>query len=213
MNSEIIGKPTDRDYGVVFTKPVEDFIKKQLPFVREVIFEETGKFHEAGKPILKTRIVFEGETYKEKRVRKSVEKRLGFLLPVSVLTYSNVINPYGASVVHSFSRIQNRLELQMETIGILRHPSQLYESFTYLLIGIWMYILWNKHRIDLRPGSLLGLFLMVAFLGRFFLENFKENQVAFEAQFSINLGQILSIPLFVYGVYVFFRNFKSNSYS
>ena len=131
-----------------------------------------------------------------------MEKRLG-LLPVSVLTYSNVINPYGASVVHSFSRIQNRLELQMETIGILRHPSQLYESLTYLLIGIWMYILWNKHRIDLRPGSLLGLFLMVAFLGRFFLENFKENQVAFEAQFSINLGQILSIPLFVYGVYVF----------
>ena len=212
VNSEIIGKPTEKDYGVVFTKPVENLIKNQLPFVREVIFEETGKFHEAGKPILKTRIVFEGEKYKEERIRKSVEKRLGFLLPVSVRAYSHVINPNGASVAHTFSRTQNRFELQMETIGIFRHPSQLYESLTYLLIGIWMYLLWNKHRIHLRPGSLLGLFLVAAFAGRFFLENFKENQVAFEAQFSINLGQILSIPLFVFGVYVYFRNFKLNSF-
>ena len=213
INSEIIGKPTEKNYGVVFTKPVEDLIKNQLPFVREVVFEETGKFHEAGKPILKTRIVFEGEKYKEERIRKSVRKRLGFLFPVGISDYSHVINPLGASVAHTFTRNENQFELQMETLGIYRHPSQLYESLTYLLIGIWMYFLWDKHRIDLRPGSLLGLFLMVAFSGRFFLENIKENQVAFEAQFSINLGQILSIPLFVCGVYVFFRNFKFDSYS
>ena len=142
-----------------------------------------------------------------------MRKRLGFLFPVGISDYSHVINPLGASVAHTFTRNENQFELQMETLGIYRHPSQLYESLTYLLIGVWMYFLWSKHRIDLRPGSLLGLFLMVAFSGRFFLENFKENQVAFEAQFSINLGQILSIPLFVCGVYVFFRNFKFDSYS
>ena len=53
MNSEIIGKPTDRDYGVVFTKPVEDFIKKQLPFVREVILRKLENSTRLGNQYLK----------------------------------------------------------------------------------------------------------------------------------------------------------------
>ena len=116
----------------------------------------------------------------------------------------------GAEVDHTFSRTSDHFELQMETVGVYRHPSQLYESLTYLLIGILVYLIWNKHRIQLRPGSLLGGFLIAAFGGRFFLESLKENQVGFEASLDFNLGQILSIPLFIFGIYVFFRNLKGN---
>ena len=99
----------------------------------------------------------------------------------------------------------------METVGVYRHPTQLYESLTYFLIGVLLYILWNKYRILLRPGSILGLFLIMAFAGRFLLESLKENQVHFEGDLSLNLGQLLSIPFFIFGIYVFSRNLKNNS--
>jgi prolipoprotein diacylglyceryl transferase len=210
VNSEIIGKPTQKNYGILFTKPVEEHIKSQLPFVQEVVFKETGRYYETGKPKLKTHIIFEREAYKEERIRNSIKKRLGFLLPIKMGQYSHIMNPMGTKVEHVFSRTSDHFELQMETVGVYRHPTQLYESLTYLLIGILVYLIWNKHRIHLRPGSLLGFFLMTAFGGRFLLESLKENQVGFEANLDFNLGQILSIPLFIFGIYVFLRNLKGN---
>ena len=43
---------------------------------------------------------------------------------------------------------------------------------------------------------------------KFFNEFFKMNQEAFEASLPINMGQILSIPMFLVGVAVFFRAVK-----
>ena len=211
INSEIIGKPTGKNYGVLFSKPVEEYLKSQLPFVQEVVFEETGQLYQLGKPFLKTTIIFETEAYKEDRIRNSVNKSLGFVLPINVNERSHVINPLGRKVEHTFKRSANSFELDMETVGVYRHPTQLYESLTYFLIGVLLYILWNKYRILLRPGSILGLFLIIAFAGRFLLESFKENQVHFEGDLSLNLGQLLSIPFFIFGIYVFSRNLKNNS--
>ena len=68
FNSEIIGKPTESNYGVVFTQPIEKKIKTQLPFVRNVNFTASGKNYELGKPILQTSIVFENNLYMEDRI-------------------------------------------------------------------------------------------------------------------------------------------------
>nr|AOE07486.1 prolipoprotein diacylglyceryl transferase [uncultured bacterium] len=211
INSEIIGKPTGKNYGILFAKPVEEYLKSQLPFVQEVVFKETGQLYQPGKPFLKTTIIFETEAYKEDRIRNSVNKSLSFVLPINVNERSHVINPLGSKVEHTFKRSANSFELHMETVGVYRHPTQLYESLTYFLIGVLLYILWNKYRILLRPGSILGLFLIMAFAGRFLLESFKENQVHFEGDLSLNLGQLLSIPFFIFGIYVFSRNLKNNS--
>ena len=210
INSEIIGKPTERNYGVIFTKPVENQIKNQLPFVKEVTFTETGQFQKEGRPILKTSIIFKNELYMESRIRKSIKKSLGFILPVNTHVGSHVINPLGSKVEHSFVRTPNSFELHLETVGIYRHPSQIYEAITYGLIWLLIYFIYNKHRKKLRPGSLFGLFLITIFTARFLLEFFKENQVAFENNLYLNMGQFLSIPLFLYGIYVFFRNLTHN---
>ena len=95
--------------------------------------------------------------------------------------------------------------MEYETVGVYRHPAQLYESLTYLIIGIIMFIILKKYQLNLRHGSLLAFFFISAFLGRFILEYFKENQIN-------NLGQLLSIPFVVFGVYLFFRNIKKNPF-
>ena len=93
VNSEIIGIPTESDYGVLFVKPVEDRIKGQLPFVERVHFEETGAFYAPGQAVINTKIYFEHEPYKEQRIRNSVQKRLDYLLPRQG-------NDYSLSLIH-----------------------------------------------------------------------------------------------------------------
>ncbi|MRX69202.1 Prolipoprotein diacylglyceryl transferase [Flavobacterium resistens] len=83
---------------------------------------------------------------------------------------------------------------------IPRHPTQLYEAFSYLLIfGIlfWMY---KSDKIKKTSGLLFGCFLTLLFLARFIIEFFKENQETFENSMIINMGQILSIPFILIGL-------------
>ncbi|TDO95431.1 prolipoprotein diacylglyceryl transferase [Flavobacterium sp. 245] len=83
---------------------------------------------------------------------------------------------------------------------IPRHPTQLYEAFSYLLIfGIlfWMY---KSDKIKNTSGLLFGTFLTLLFLARFIIEFFKENQEIFENNMIINMGQILSIPFILIGL-------------
>ena len=83
---------------------------------------------------------------------------------------------------------------------IPRHPTQLYEAFSYLLIfGIlfWMY---KSERIKQAKGLLFGTFLTLLFIARFLIEFFKENQESFENNMLINMGQILSIPFILIGL-------------
>ena len=60
-------------------------------------------------------------------------------------------------------------------------------------------------KIDTPDGLLFGLFLVLLFGLRFVHELFKENQVAFEDDLTLNMGQILSIPLILAGMFIFYR--------
>lgn len=91
---------------------------------------------------------------------------------------------------------------------IPRHPTQLYESLFYFLSFIILYLIYNKKSSSLRPGYLFGLFLILIFGFRFFIEFLKENQSAFESALPINMGQILSIPFVILGLYFMLRKKK-----
>jgi prolipoprotein diacylglyceryl transferase len=86
-----------------------------------------------------------------------------------------------------------------------RHPTQLYESLSVFLLFVVLYWLWNKYRAALPKGLLFGLFVTFLFTFRFLIEFLKENQEAFEDQMTLNMGQILSIPLILVGLYILFR--------
>jgi prolipoprotein diacylglyceryl transferase len=89
---------------------------------------------------------------------------------------------------------------------LARHPVQLYESVAYLalfFLQIWLF--WKKHLYE-QVGLLSGWFLLLCFGGRFCLEFFKEEQSALiYGDFPLTMGQMLSIPLIIFGVYLVLR--------
>jgi prolipoprotein diacylglyceryl transferase len=89
-----------------------------------------------------------------------------------------------------------------------RHPTQLYEAGAYLLIfGVLLY-LYNIKKEHTRTGLLVGTLFVLLFAARFIIEFFKENQVAFEDAMTLNLGQWLSIPFILAGLFLIFRKDK-----
>lgn len=83
-----------------------------------------------------------------------------------------------------------------------RHPAQLYEAIAYIAIFIWLYTLHSKSWHKLRGGYLLGLALFSVFLVRFFVEFLKDPEGSNHILFNLNTGQLLSIPMIVFGVYL-----------
>lgn len=81
-----------------------------------------------------------------------------------------------------------------------KHPTQLYESLSYLVLGlilVWLY----KKRLDKLPrGFFFGLFLIGCFGMRFLIEFIKEPQVGFEETMALNMGQLLSLPFIIAGI-------------
>ena len=91
---------------------------------------------------------------------------------------------------------------------IPRHPAQLYESFGFFMvsaIGFWLY---KKYHKTAAPGRFLGFIFAGGFSWRFFIEFFKENQVAFEQGMTLNMGQLLSIPMIIAGIVLMLRKPK-----
>lgn len=90
-----------------------------------------------------------------------------------------------------------------------RHPAQLYESIAYFISFGIIYFIYLKKRETLKTGFLFGLFLIFIFGFRFFVEFIKEDQSAFEAGMILNMGQILSIPFVLMGLYYLIRKPKA----
>lgn len=96
----------------------------------------------------------------------------------------------------------------MEFSQIPRHPAQLYESLSCFVLFLILGGLYLKWKEKTPAGSLTGIFFAWIFTLRFFYEFLKENQEAFEDQMSLNMGQWLSIPLVIFGLYILFRSFR-----
>lgn len=94
---------------------------------------------------------------------------------------------------------------------IPRHPVQLYEALSYILISAILLHLYFKNDYGKKPGFLFGLFLVLLFGARFFLEFFKMNQAAFAEGWIINVGQLLSIPFVLIGLFTLLRALKKGN--
>jgi phosphatidylglycerol---prolipoprotein diacylglyceryl transferase len=81
-----------------------------------------------------------------------------------------------------------------------RHPAQLYEAISYLLIFGLMFYLYKTKRERLQNGFFFGLVITLIFIARFIIEFVKERQVSFEEKMQFDMGQLLSIPFIVLGI-------------
>ena len=80
------------------------------------------------------------------------------------------------------------------------HPTQLYEAGTYLLLGLFLLWLYWKKLDNVYRGTFVGIFMIVCFGSRFLIEFIKNDQVDFEANMALNMGQLLSIPFILLGI-------------
>lgn len=88
------------------------------------------------------------------------------------------------------------------------HPTQIYEAFFYMLTGficLWMY--WKRKDYKYE-GLIFGIFLIGIFLSRFFVEFLKNSQEDFENGMFLNMGQLLSIPFILAGIWLVWRGLK-----
>ncbi|MFA5511133.1 MAG: prolipoprotein diacylglyceryl transferase [Candidatus Kapaibacterium sp.] len=90
--------------------------------------------------------------------------------------------------------------------NVPRHPVQLYESFSYLIIFSLLMLTYRKYRSELPQGLTFGLFLILVFGARFVLEFMKSYQADFEADIPLRMGQILSIPFILSGIYMVYKS-------
>ena len=90
-----------------------------------------------------------------------------------------------------------------------RHPTQLYESLSYLvLFGFLCYMYWKTEAKNYL-GRLFGVFLIGTFSFRFFLEFTKVHQASFATEWALNMGQWLSIPAVLAGVVIVYFSYKN----
>jgi prolipoprotein diacylglyceryl transferase len=90
--------------------------------------------------------------------------------------------------------------------NVPRHPAQLYEAIYCLFLFAFLFYVWNTRRNEIKNGFLTGWFLIILFSLRFVDEFLKVNQVAFEDDLMLNMGQLLSIPFVVIGIFILLRN-------
>ncbi len=91
---------------------------------------------------------------------------------------------------------------------VAKHPTQIYEALAYILtFVVLMYMYW-KTRAKYREGLIFGLFFTAIFGARFLIEFIKEDQEAFEAGMALNMGQWLSVPFVLGGLFLAVRAMK-----
>jgi len=94
-----------------------------------------------------------------------------------------------------------------------RHPSQLYEAVLEgLVIFFVLFFIYNFTKARHKPGLITGLFIIGYAMARTFVEQFREPDTHIGFLFGtdiITMGQLLSAPMIIFGLYLIFRPIKS----
>ncbi|MGI6718002.1 MAG: prolipoprotein diacylglyceryl transferase [Bacteroidales bacterium] len=82
-----------------------------------------------------------------------------------------------------------------------KHPTQIYEAISCIITYIVLIVIYKRKQSKPKRGFLFGLFLIMIFAFRFLVEFIKNPQVSFENSLTLNMGQILSIPFIIAGIF------------
>lgn len=128
----------------------------------------------------------------------------GFFIRMGNLVNSEIVGiPTNLPWAFSFPHYYN------DELGIYdatpRHPAQLYEALCYLATFLFLIFLYYKKKAYLHAGRLFGWFMVLTWSARFFIEFIKVGQTTRDYTWTLNTGQILSLPLIAVGVYLLLR--------
>ena len=210
FNSEIIGKPTDSPLGVLMVNPVTHQLMMKTangpaPVSSIEYKKDTEKgVTENGKVGLNMYLFF-NKGVSPDRVVSFLEAEVK-----SVLLDQNefIDEPIGSLNYKISQEPDGSFAAKVITTGIVRHPSQLYESISCFLLFVFFWWYWSRLKNALPEGRIFGWFMVILWSLRFVYEFLKKNQVSFEDAMDLNMGQLLSIPLVLVGVWVLVRSYR-----
>ncbi|MBX2969605.1 MAG: prolipoprotein diacylglyceryl transferase [Cyclobacteriaceae bacterium] len=211
FNSEIIGKPTESNSGVVFARNVSEVLKSD-PIVEDVHFTTSAdQLNAEDYPPIKLLIEF-----------KAGEDSLRAAAFMNTKLYERLVY---SSYVREHLYVDETLSFKLgkedngqyaavvNTYAIPRHPAQLYESISCVILFAFLFWLWYRDKANLPAGRIFGIFMIVLWSLRFAYEYLKEVQVSSELDFiekyGVNYGQLYSIPLVLVGIVVLILSFRN----
>ncbi len=211
INSEIIGIPTNNENGVVFARAFDEQMLRYNEI--EDIDASKGTNREAPDryvPVNFT-VQFSDMMTQEIQAKNFIESQFKQnLVYAASFKTPHIFEDKSKPIAYELTKQNGKFVAVVKTFGIARHPAQLYEAAYSLLIFILLLLVWNRFKENTPEGLIVGLLLTVLFTLRFFDEFLKENQEAFEDGMSLNMGQILSIPVVLIGLFLLFRAWKNH---
>jgi phosphatidylglycerol---prolipoprotein diacylglyceryl transferase len=207
FNSEIIGLPTDKPYGVVFVNKLTEAMEDRQDdkeIIESIVYHTNDSLPRGanGRTPLSVYVFFEKGVSEPEATRiVAYGQRVAYQLD----EYFDTTEEIDYQVT---TEEDGTLAARITLVGISRHPAQLYESISCVFLFLLLYYIWSRYKENLPPGRLLGLFLIICFGLRFVYEFLKENQEAFENDLPLNMGQILSIPLVIAGIFILMYSYR-----
>jgi phosphatidylglycerol:prolipoprotein diacylglycerol transferase len=135
--------------------------------------------------------------------------QLAFVIPLAC-GFIRIGNLFNSEMIGSEASVPWAIVFQ-QVDSIPRHPGQLYEAIAYFSIFVFLNLFYKK--VKKINGFIFGLFLVLMFSARFVLEFFKLDQASFESGMLLNMGQLLSLPFIVAGIFLMIIKSKGNDRS
>lgn len=210
FNSEIIGLPTEKGYGVVFVNRFTESITDKRVDRDGIVESVTYKGNDSIPAGKDGRIPLNIYVFFKKGTTQMQADNISNYTARNIL--SNTLYEYfdatnENTIINTVQQDDGTFTTRIATVGIARHAAQLYESIACVFLFLFLLWLWAKQKEKLPPGRLLGIFLIWCFGLRFVFEYLKEPQEAFEESMILNMGQILSIPLVLAGIAILLYSF------
>ncbi len=202
MNSEMIGKPTKSNFGVIFVAAKTQHIKDRIPAIHSISVINNDQYKENNYPVLTLEIKLKKQIVNRAIAESIFVKNIKPLL-LKKQKLPNLIAPPNTPIEIKKSKHGYLGYFKMK--GIIRHPSQLYEAGICVITFILLITIWSIRKEHTPGGLIWGIFLLVIFGSRIPQELIKENNVAFGNAFLLNQGQYLSLPFVMLGIYLIAR--------
>ncbi len=209
MNSEVYGIPTNSKAGFIYAWDLTEELEVQDE-IKDVNFKKvnTENVVEDRYQPLMMKVIYERKINNEEVANSYTETVIKNIVARQKLHENiNLVLP-SEEFDFQLKRENRSFVAVVPLLGIPRHPTQIYEAFSYLLIFFLTLGLYYRNKGKPRKGFILGLFLILLFTMRFIIEFLKEEQVDFEKTMTLNLGQWLSIPFVLSGILILLYSYK-----
>jgi prolipoprotein diacylglyceryltransferase len=215
MNSEIGGKDTNSDTGIVYARDTEEILSTLRVPIESIEaykpLDRDGEIQGTGIVPVNFDLVISKGNYTKESLESVLTQDIKYALTQFNSSKEFLAEPLNTPLQLEIKEQATNYLVTVKTLGRVKYPTQVFEAVTYLLIFLLLLSLWNKYKSKLPDGLLFGLFFILVFGSRFGWEFLKEVQVDFEQSMQLNMGQLLSIPLITIGLILMIRALKKGS--